>query len=153
MSTPKVIPGVTAIPKMIPGTTFVDDRGIMIFNNDVPLDGTKRSYIITGDKGMIRAWHGHKLETKIIQCLSGRVRICTINMQLNPTDERNTYYLIPNGNTLVIPSGYYNGIQFLSDNSSIIVYSNTTLEGSKNDDYRLEWDKFGKQFFDMAAYR
>jgi dTDP-4-dehydrorhamnose 3,5-epimerase len=138
---------------MIAGTIFADDRGVMLFNNNISLEGTERSYFMSGDKGMIRAWHGHKLETKIIQCTNGRVRICAVNMDLGRDDNVKTFYLVPNGNAVIIPSGYYNGIQFLSDNSSIIVYSNTTLEESKNDDYRLAWDKLGKDLFDMVAYR
>jgi dTDP-4-dehydrorhamnose 3,5-epimerase-like enzyme len=139
--------------KVIPGSMFVDDRGVMLFNNSLPLDGTKRSYFVYGDKGMIRAWHGHKLETKVIQCTSGRVRVCAINMELGILDEVNSFYLIPNGNAVLIPKEHYNGIQFLADNSAIIVYSNTTLEESKNDDYRLDWDKFGTSFWNMEAYR
>lgn len=144
------------VPKMIQGSTYADDRGVLIFNNDLSLSGTKRSYFMTGDKGMIRAWHGHKIESKIIQCVSGRVRIYALNMEsygTDPISDINRFFLIPNGNAVCIPKGYYNGIQFLSDDSSIVVYSDTTVEESKSDDYRLAWNACGQSIWSMEDYR
>ena len=140
-------------PLLIPGHTFVDDRGVMVFNNNMDLSCIKRSYFMSGDKGMIRAWHGHKLESKIIQCVSGRVRICAVDMDGTIEDNISTFYLTNNGSAVVIPKNHYNGIQFLSDNSSIIVYSSTTLQESKDDDYRLAWDIYGVEIWSMENYR
>ena len=145
-----------SVPKLITGSTYADDRGILTFNNDLSLSGTKRSYFMSGDKGMIRAWHGHKIESKVIQCVSGRVRIYAVNMdayEKDPISDINRFYLIPNGNAVYIPKVYYNGIQFLSDNSSIIVYSDTTVEESKADDYRLNWNACGVGIWNMEDYR
>ena len=41
---------------------------------------------------------------------------------------------------LFIPAGYANGIKSLEENTNIIIFSTTTLDGSLNDDFRFPFD-------------
>jgi len=43
---------------------------------------------------------------------------------------------------LCVPPGYANGFKTLEDNTIIMFYSTSTLEESKGDDYRFDWDKW-----------
>jgi dTDP-4-dehydrorhamnose 3,5-epimerase-like enzyme len=139
------------MPEKINGSTFIDDRGKMTFNNNCSIEGFKRTYIITGHSGMIRAFHGHRKESKIMQCVRGRMRIVLINMK--DENDRHTFYLTDNGDCLKVPAGYYNGLQHLTSESELLVYSDSTTEESKGDDYRLAWDFFGKDIWSMENYR
>lgn len=131
-----------SIPNIIPGAEFVDDRGVLIYNNncDMASFGIKRTYVINGHRGFIRAWHGHKIESKLMQVVAGRMRIRLVNMA--NLAEHYCFYLKDNGDILHVPAGFYNGLQHLTDNSSLLVYSNTTVEESKEDDYRENYSMF-----------
>jgi dTDP-4-dehydrorhamnose 3,5-epimerase len=43
---------------------------------------------------------------------------------------------------LYIPPGYANGFKNLEDETIIMFFSTSTLEESKGDDIRFEWDKW-----------
>ena len=45
---------------------------------------------------------------------------------------------------LFIPGGYVNGFQATSPDSQLMVFSNFTMEESKNDDFRFEKDLWYK---------
>lgn len=128
-------------PKLIAGNSYLDDRGVLAYNNNVDLSsfGIKRTYMITGHRGFIRAWHGHKIESKLMQVASGQFRIRLVNME---TSQQYMFYLRDNGDMLYVPSGFYNGLQHLTDNSTLLVYSNTTVDQSKDDDYRKDYRNF-----------
>jgi dTDP-4-dehydrorhamnose 3,5-epimerase-like enzyme len=139
------------MPEKINGSTFIDDRGKMTFNNNCSIEGFKRTYIITGHSGMIRAFHGHRKESKIMQCVRGRMRIVLVNM--DDENDKYTFYLTDNGDCIKVPAGYYNGLQHLTSESELLVYSDSTTEESKGDDYRLGWDFFGEDVWSMENYR
>ena len=47
-----------------------DHRGSLEFYNDIKLDEFKRFYIVNNPKkGTVRAWHGHKIEAKLVKVL------------------------------------------------------------------------------------
>lgn len=137
-------------PEKINGNTFVDDRGKMTFNNNCSIEGFKRTYIITGHGGMIRAFHGHRKESKIMQCVRGRMRIVLFNMD---GPDNHTFYLTDNGDCVKVPAGYYNGLQHLTVDSELLVYSDSTVEESIGDDFRLAWNYFGEDVWSMENYR
>ena len=59
-------------PRIINGSRFIDDRGQLNFANDFDFAGVKRYYSVTNHrKGFVRAWHGHKLESKYITMARG----------------------------------------------------------------------------------
>jgi len=128
-------------PIKYPGGTFLDDRGTLKYNNTVNFNSfhVQRTYLITGQRGVIRAWHGHKVESKIFQSVKGEFRLHLVNME---TEKLHTFFLHDCGDCIVVPAGFYNGFQHLSDDSSLLVYSNTTTNQSLDDDYREDYSEF-----------
>tara|TARA_B100000676_G_scaffold4634_1_gene4273 strand:+ start:2011 stop:2469 length:459 start_codon:yes stop_codon:yes gene_type:complete len=120
-----------------------DNRGSLEFYNNLKLDEFKRFYIVNNPKkGTVRAWHGHKIEAKLVKVLKGEFVVCTIeidNWESPDKDLQVTKFdLNENSGIVFIPPGYANGAINLSDDSSIMYFSSLTLEDSKNDDYRFD---------------
>ena len=58
-----------------------DHRGSLEYYNDLALDEFKRFYIVRNPKrGTVRAWHGHKVESKLIKVLQGIFIVCLIKI-------------------------------------------------------------------------
>ena len=132
--------------KLISGNSFTDARGTLQFVNDFHFEGIKRFYTITHpDTSVIRAWQGHKIETKHFFVTNGSFLICwveidnwgnpgkdlTVNRQIMSADEP----LI-----LIIPAGNANGFKALEPGSQLIIFSDLTMEEAKDDNYRFEKD-------------
>lgn len=152
-------------PTVIQGGVATDDRGALRFCNDFAYGhaGIRRAYVITNHQaGFYRAWHGHKIEQKFIQCLRGACRVVGFPMDqyeamipdLNKLDlikDRLSYlegklkffeYFITAErlDTLYIPMGYYHGIQTLTFGAIVQVFSTKDLSDSLKDDYRIEYN-------------
>jgi dTDP-4-dehydrorhamnose 3,5-epimerase len=126
--------------KVIDGHVFSDDRGTLKYFNDFDMSSVVRMYNIEPRIGTIRAWQGHKCETKWFYVAKGRFLIKTIQMG---TFEINQYLLNSfESKILEIPGGYYNGIESLEEGSILIVYSDFDLIQSKEDDFRLSLDQY-----------
>lgn len=126
--------------------TFGDDRGYFTainFEKDV-----KRAYLIKNHKsGVIRAFHGHKNEAKTLYCINGAFKVICISME---TGNWKSFTITEKGNNfLKIPALVYNGFVSLTDNSELLVLSNSTFEESKNDDFRIPYDVLGKGIWEV----
>jgi dTDP-4-dehydrorhamnose 3,5-epimerase len=44
---------------------------------------------------------------------------------------------------LEIPAGFFNGFKSLTDDATIVFFSDKTVDESAGDDIRLPWDAFG----------
>ena len=120
-----------------------DHRGSLEFYNDIKLDEFKRFYIVNNPKkGTVRAWHGHKIEAKLVKVLKGEFVVCTIKIDNWESPykgiESTKFTLNENSGIVFIPPGYANGAINLLNESSIMYFSSLTLEDSKNDDYRFD---------------
>lgn len=97
-------------------------------------------YRIEPKLGIVRAWQGHKLETKWFHVIKGKilVKIRDINSgKLVLTQE-----LQANRPTVLkINPGHYNGFEGLEDDSILMVFSDLSLQASKDDDYRISTEK------------
>lgn len=122
--------------KIIEGSSFQDNRGIIRFINDFDLEKVRRMYLIKPELNVIRAWQGHKKESKWFYVLSGSFQVQTINM-LDLNHRQNIILRSNENKVLNIEPGNYNGFLALEDSSQLIVYSDQTLEESKEDDFRL----------------
>lgn len=135
---------------IIKGNSFTDSRGTLQFVNNFHFEGIKRFYTITHpDTSIIRAWQGHKVETKHFFVTKGKFLICwveidnwdnpgkdlIVNQQILEADEPQI---------LIIPGGNANGIKALEADSQLIVFSDLTLEEAKDDDYRWKAEYFKK---------
>ena len=123
------------------GNNFVDDRGILSFVNSFDFNGIKRFYQIKNHKIIyIRAWHAHKNETKYFYVTEGSILLGQVNLETNEIKKNVISNLKPS--IIKIPANHANGFMNLTKDTSIIVFSNRTLEESKNDDIRYPYDKW-----------
>ena len=135
--------------RLLKGGVSIDDRGEVSFVNDFAFEGVKRFYTLSNhSKGFVRAWHGHKNESKYFHVIKGAALICAIKIDnwekpgKNLKIERFTL-TEKNPSVLYVPNGYANGSMSLTNDCKIIVFSTSSLEESLNDDYRFDarlWD-------------
>ena len=136
------------IYKLVNGDRFVDKRGIVSFVNDSHLDDIKRFYIIEHlDTKTIRAWQGHKTESKYFYCIKGSFRIAIIKTDNLVNPDKNTqidYFDIQSSipQILSLKRNSINGIRALENNSILLVFSDKSLEESKKDDHRWDTEYF-----------
>lgn len=130
--------------QLIQGNQHTDDRGTLSFINNFDMSPIKRMYTITHNSTkVVRAWQGHKIESKYFKCIKGRflVAVVAIDDWETPTENlKPEHYILDAEETevLYIPSGYANGFKALEENSELIVFSNLDLEEAKNDQYRFK---------------
>lgn len=132
------------IPQLIQGNVFVDQRGTLKFMNDIDLSPIKRFYTIqNANTEVVRAWQGHKIESKWFFVMKGSFKIgaVEINNFENPdTTIKPSFYELTESNhqILLIPKGYANGFIALEPNSVMMVFSDHSLEDCKDDNFRLD---------------
>ncbi len=145
-------------PKLIQGNLFNDERGTLSFANEFNFSEKKiqRFYIVKNyQNNYIRAWHGHKKESKFVYCLSGSAKVCCvkINNFKNPNKDEKIHTFNLNENKpciLFIPKGYANGFMNTEINTKMMFLSDKSLEQSKGDDYRYEynfWNPWNINFY------
>ena len=131
------------------GGLATDDRGSLRFINDLLLDSFKRFYLVKNhSKGFVRAWHGHKHESKAVIVLSGAAVVAAVKIVDwdSPALDSNVERFVLSGSkfgALHIPAGYANGFMTLTDDAILMFLSSSTLEESAGDDYRYparHWD-------------
>jgi len=134
------------LPIIIAGNTSLDDRGVVKFINDFKFDNIKRFYIVKNHKqNFIRAWHGHKNESKYILCIKGSAFISTVKIDnFDKPSKKLKYekwYISENKSELLyIPKGYANGFLSLTADMTLMIFSTSSLNDSLNDDYRYVFD-------------
>lgn len=134
------------LPIIITGNTSLDDRGIVKFINDFTFDDIKRFYIVKNhQQNFIRAWHGHKNESKYILCIKGAAFISTVKIDNfdKPSKKlkyENWYISEEKSELLYIPKGYANGFLSLTADMTLIIFSTSSLKESLNDDYRYPFN-------------
>lgn len=97
-----------------------------------------RMYCIEPNLGVIRAWQGHKKETKWFYAAKGSFLVKSMKMD---TLEKKEYHLKDTeSKVLEISSGHYNGFEALEEGSVLMVFSDFGLEESKEDDFRESLD-------------
>jgi dTDP-4-dehydrorhamnose 3,5-epimerase-like enzyme len=132
--------------KLINGGSYEDERGKIIYFNELDLTPVKRFYnIYHPNCQIIRAWQGHKQESKWFHVVKGSFKIVTIKPDdwIKPSLE-----LVPtvnilndkNAEVLYLPGGFATGIQAVEPDSILTVFSNLSTSDSKNDDYRFDRD-------------
>jgi dTDP-4-dehydrorhamnose 3,5-epimerase len=147
-------------PTLITGGLHTDHRGTVYFNNDLDLSDIKRVYYLSNhEAGYIRAWHGHKKESKIFTCISGACRIALGKLvesenHINGTmlDENNLMTFDLNSKTpqsLIVPAGWYNGFRNYTSDTLVQVMSDLTVEESHGDDYRIDYDYLDSKLVDI----
>jgi dTDP-4-dehydrorhamnose 3,5-epimerase-like enzyme len=129
---------------LIEGKVHSDNRGSLISYNDFNLSQVKRMYIIENlNTDIIRAWQAHKKEHKWFFVCKGSFLFITVQVDdfSSPSEILNNKEWIisaEENKVLHVPGGFANGFRSLTEGSRLLVFSNSTLEESKTDDYRFE---------------
>lgn len=135
-------------PRLIEGGSFEDQRGLLEYNNNWNPNKAKRLYFITPkDLNTIRAWQGHKIDTKWFMVISGKMEIKAIKVDnwSSPSIDLPvlSYELNSESKSILeIPGGYVNGFRSLVENSTLLVFSKLDLENAKSDDFRFDKEKW-----------
>ncbi|WP_264531329.1 FdtA/QdtA family cupin domain-containing protein [Flavobacterium sp. N502540] len=130
------------IPKIIEGGSFSDHRGTISYVNDFSFVGIERFYIISNSsENPIRAWQGHKLDSKNFYCLNGSFNIHFIKIDNweNPSKDLliETVFVSESDSKIVhIPAGYANAIESLEAGSKLMSFASLPLSGVSEDDVR-----------------
>jgi dTDP-4-dehydrorhamnose 3,5-epimerase len=126
--------------------TAVDDRGYLRFCNSFDLTQYVRFYdVINFQSNFIRAWHGHKYESKAAVIREGSAMVCIVKVDnwKNPSKEleiRKYFLSDKSPKILEIPAGCVHGFMSLETNTKITFYSNKTTKESIADDYRFDYN-------------
>ncbi len=131
---------------LIDGALHSDDRGALHFFNAFDLTGITRMYgIAPKNTTQIRAWQGHRHEKKWFYCTVGSFCINLVRLDNfdNPSRALTAHRIVLDAKVprvLAISGGYANGFRALEDGAKLMVFSNFTLNESKNDDLRYPLD-------------
>jgi len=131
------------------GNSFTDDRGTINFVNDFHFEGIKRFYTITHpDISVVRAWQGHKVETKHFFVTKGKFLICWVEIDNwdNPGRNLKVNKKILSADSpeiLTVPAGNANGFKAMEADSTLLVFSDLDLEASSKDLFRFESNFWG----------
>jgi len=138
--------GSVAEPHIVSGGISVDDRGMVAFHNSIDLKNWRRFYFVSNhETGFVRAWHGHKVESKLAIPISGNFLLACVQIDNweNPDNsvQPTTFVLSATSpRALYIPAGFANGFKSLSPNSTIMFLSSSALDDSLSDDFRYPWN-------------
>ena len=137
------------IHKVITGGNHTDKRGTLTFNNDFDASDIKRIYTIENESTKtIRAWQGHKIESRWFSAIKGSFEIKLIRIENWENPDKNTEVssiIINDKNldTLCVPNGYVSSIQALEENSKLLAMSDYKL-GAIKDEYKFSPNYFNK---------
>lgn len=131
-------------PYIIQGNNHKDNRGTISFVNDFSFDNIVRFYIIeNSEENKLRAWQGHKLDTKYFYCIKGVFQISYVKVDdwVKPSSSLTVESIVldeTDNKILCIPSGYANAIKSLSLGSKLLSFSTLPLSMVKDDDFRYD---------------
>ena len=134
-------------PWLLDGGSFIDERGQLVFVNNVPLTEVQRFYLIANQStATVRAWQAHKVESKLLFAVRGSFFIAAV--KIDDFDAPSLHLSVETfvlkaeqPQLLIIPGGYANGIRALTDDHQLLVFSSLSLDESKKDSYCFpaEW--------------
>lgn len=130
--------------RCIKGNVFKDERGSLKFFNTFDMGEIIRMYEIAPiDIEITRGWQAHRDETKWFYCSQGSFQINVVEIDdfQNPSSK-----LVPKAFCLTgeepmileVIGGSATAIKATETGSKLTVFSNFTLEESKNDDFRFD---------------
>jgi dTDP-4-dehydrorhamnose 3,5-epimerase-like enzyme len=125
---------------IIAGNTHIDARGTVRFVIDFDMSEVVRMYSIEPLMGIVRAWQGHKIETKWFFVVKGSFLVKTIAMM---SHHKEAYFMSATEcSVLKIPGGHFNGFEALEAGSILMVFSDCSVVESEKDDWRESLDNF-----------
>ena len=103
----------------------LDDRGELEQVLPLPILKTKRAYITTNRKGVVRGFHGHQRENKAIFVIEGTIKVLVFSMENVSQPSKMFKFTLSESmpQALYIPRGNYHGYSALSEKSRVLIYS------------------------------
>ena len=134
-------------PTFIPISVHKDERGELRYCNEFDLSSAKRFYsIFFNGNEQIRAWQAHKIETKAILPIGGVTKVVLVEiLDFDSAAAGSTFEFtldVKSPGVLLVPAGYANGLQSKSSDSSLMIFSNLSLNEAKDDDFRFDKNMF-----------
>ena len=142
-------------PKLLEGQCSADDRGDLTFCNALDFRGIRRFYMVENHSThVIRAWHGHMKESKVLFIVSGAAIVAAVKLDdaKNPGKDHPIHRFVLSAKKpalLCIPAGFANGFRFLEKGTKLMIFSSASLEESKNDDFRFPHDYWGGEVWQV----
>ncbi|OHB74648.1 MAG: sugar epimerase [Planctomycetes bacterium RBG_16_59_8] len=142
--------------KLYEGGLAVDDRGRLSFVNDFDFRDVKRFYMIENcSTNVIRAFHGHLKEGKYFFVARGSAIVAAVHLDNVESPSRKAEirrFVLSDRKPaiLYVPPHHANGLKALEAGTQIVVYSTSTLQESKNDDYRFPHDYWGMDVWEVT---
>jgi dTDP-4-dehydrorhamnose 3,5-epimerase-like enzyme len=136
-------------PTFMEGQIAVDDRGQLTFCNAFEFKGVRRFYMVENfSTDVVRAWHGHLKESKSLLIVSGAAVVAAVQLDAarKPSQSHPVYRFVLSAGKpglLHIPAGYANGFRFLEAGTRLMILSSSSVEESKEDDFRVPFDYLG----------
>lgn len=133
-------------PELIEGEIFRDMRGRIASLNTFHFDDVKRMYVVHHpDVDVVRGWNGHRFERKWIFCSTGAFRVSLVEIDdwVAPSKDLQPYFFDLNENIsalLCVPAGYANCFKATQPNSTLVIFSDKTVDESLADSYRFDKD-------------
>lgn len=127
----------------VPGGSAADERGVVLFVNDLDLRDYRRLYVVANrEVGFLRAWHGHKVEGKAVIVVRGSALVAAVRIDDWDAPSRDLpvtrrVLTAEEPGAFLIPPGCANGCRTLTDDARVLYLSTTTLEDSLADDFRF----------------
>ena len=132
-----------AYHNLIQGSTFTDERGNINFFNSFDMAKVARFYEIKPSNiDIIRAWQAHKEELKWFYCHTGVFVVQLVEQPSTLLNPKKIVLDAKNPAILEISGGYATGFKAIEENSILQVFSNSSLDESKNDDFRYPIEKW-----------
>lgn len=132
------------VPKIIKGGKHVDKRGQLEFFNSFDMSEIKRVYFTTHfDIQKVRAWQGHKIESRWFHCVKGRfsIKLVRIDNWENPSKslEIIEFELSDhNQQVLYVPRGFVNGFKAKEAQSKLMIMSDYGFNEIEDDQVRFD---------------
>lgn len=126
----------------------MDHRGTVSFVNDFDMALVKRVYWIKHDDCVfIRGWQGHLKERKWFCATAGsfEMKLLATDSFSAPFEKVRLFSFVLNSeepSIIYAPGGFLSSFRAVKAGSVLQVYSDCTLEQSKDDDYRFPLDKW-----------
>lgn len=127
-------------PRIIKSGIHIDNRGIILHNNEFDLSPIKRIYIIQNSNlNYLRGWKGHLIENRWFLCVKGIVGIYVAKISdLNKKNKKYSFFELNENdmNVLYVPSGNATLIKQISQNSRLMAFSDWLIGESNDEDCR-----------------
>ena len=133
-----------AEPRLIEGDLAVDDRGSLGFVNGFTFEGVRRFYVVHNHRaGFVRAWHGHRHETKYVTALVGCAIVAAVEIDdwASPSKTLPVHRYVLSADkpaVLHIPPGFANGFMTLTADAKLVFFSTASVAESRQDDIRFD---------------